>query len=454
MKRKKKARVVLVGRMNVGKSTLFNRLTETDRAITSSWAGTTRDVKEGSVSWKGQTFDIVDTGGLDVEDDEQLEARVIAATEHAIDDASLVLFVVDAKDGVLPQDKRLLLAVQKRAKAPIFLLVNKVDNATTQENMDDSIHQLPINPRFLVSSKNGRGTGELLDAIYETVNIRHDLDETEHATTVAIVGRPNVGKSSLLNSILGEERVIVADAAHTTRDTNDIPYSYKDRDFVLIDTAGLRRKANVGKRWGDKRLGDIERKSVSAAVDAVERADVVILVIEAQKSVSAQDKKIAMLAAERGKGVVVVVNKWDLVEEKDSNTIKEFADYFDAALPFIRWAPMVFISALDKLRVREVLDMVVHVTENFERSVDEAKLEEIVSRVRAGYKPRVGDTRKYRKRVVKFRSLTQIAIRPPRFYLSVSLPKDVPEAIVRIIERELRKEFDFEGVKIIIEVDK
>ncbi len=448
----KKAKVTIVGRMNVGKSTLFNRLTRSDRAITSSWPGTTRDVSTAPVIWRGVEFDLQDTGGLDVEDDVQLEERVIAAAHRAMDESDLILFAVDGRAGLMPQDKILAREFQK-AKAPVILVVNKVDKETIFQNSVGEFHRLNIEPIYFVSATNGRGTGDLLDEIYDRI---HTVNADEHVddkrTKVAIVGRPNVGKSSFLNAILGEERVIVADMAHTTRDTNDIPYTYNDKEFLLIDTAGIRRQVNVGRRWGDKRLGEIEKQSVSASIHAMQRADVVLLMMESQMRITAQDKKIADLANEYGKALILVFNKWDLIPEKETNTINEFSDYFDQALPYLRWAPMIFTSATDKKRVRETLDLVLRVTENYEREVPQEVLDEVLGKTKGHYNPKQSRTRKFKKTIVKFQTLTQVASKPPHFYLQVTKPKDVPRALPRIAERELRAALDFEGVRLIIEI--
>lgn len=442
--------VAIVGRMNVGKSTLFNKLTEDDRAITSSWAGTTRDVNSGVVLWRGMEFELQDTGGLDVEDDAQLEERVIAAAVRAATEADLVLFVIDGKTGVLPADEKIA-KILKQTGARVMLVMNKVDRESTTE-FDSSIYKFGLGEPVLVSSKNGRGSGDLLDSIFETLEVNTTPQIIDPRIKVAIIGRPNVGKSSLLNSILGEDRVIVADMAHTTRDTNDIPYTYNGKDYLLIDTAGIRKRKNVSSGWSDKRLGIIERQSVSHAIHAINRADVVILVMEAQKRMSSQDKKIADMAVENGKGLIMVLNKWDLIEEKTPTTINEFADYFHAELPSLRWAPMVFVSAKETLRVRELLNLVSTVADNYSREVDEDTLAEVFAVAQRMYHPKQTAMRKYKKRDAKLKGLTQIGVKPPRFLFSAKYPKDVPKAIINIIERELRTQCDFAGVQIIIEV--
>lgn len=441
--------VVILGRMNVGKSTLFNRLVESKRAIVSSWPGTTRDVKSTIARWCGSEFELVDTGGFDVEDDEQLEERVVDAALAAIDRSDVVLFVVDGQVGVLPQD-RLFARFLQRLGTPVILVINKVDSEKKERMLPDELHQLGFHEQIYVSAGNGRGTGDLLDAVYKLIPETPPIDQ-EQRTAVAIIGRPNVGKSSLLNAILGEDRVIVADKAHTTRDTNDIPYTYRNKPYLLIDTAGIRKQANVGKRWTDKRLGQIEQESVEAAIRAIKRADVVLMVVEANQGINSQDKKIADLANDLGKSLIIVVNKWDLIPEKSADTINEFIRYFHRALPFLHWAPMIFVSAAKRLRVLDTLDLVQTVSENYARSLTLEELEPIFFKVKGGYKPKYRTIRKERKPVVQFKRLKQVSAEPPYFYFKVNKPKDVPPAITRIIERELRDRFDFDGVKITIE---
>lgn len=448
-------KIVLVGRMNVGKSTLFNRLTDSERAIVSSLPGTTRDAHVGTVVWRGAELELVDTGGLDVKDDQQLEERVIAMARRSMHGADLIVLVVDGDAGVLPADKQF--AVEVRATGiPSILVVNKVDSTTDEQNVSSVMHRLNLRPIVCVSAKNGRGTGDFLDVAYNLLQPSTDAAERMQAsrTAVAIIGRPNVGKSSLLNAILGEDRVIVADKAHTTRDVNDIPCEYNGRSFLLIDTAGIRKKKNVGVRWPDERLGAIEKQSVRAAMHAIERADVVLLVLEAHRRIEAQDKKIAQLANERGKGLILVLNKWDLIEDKTPDTINTFVDYFNGALPFLTWAPMVFVSALDRTRVRKTLDLVTRVAENFHRQIPEEQLKDILYIARGTYKPKATNVRKWKKPQIVFKQFAQVDTAPPRFYLKTTRPKDVPLAMSHIIERELRDRFDFDGVQMIIETGK
>lgn len=444
--------IAVVGRMNVGKSTLFNRLTKSEDAIVSSWPGTTRDIKYGRVFWRGRECIFIDTGGVDVEGDDQLEEGVVAAAHMAIDEADVILFLIDGLVGVLPQERKLLSFLRKKKK-PIVLGINKIDGSSKSKIIEESVHTTGIAESIVMSGASGRGTGDLLDTLYEHLPLTTTEDFDVKRKKVAIVGRPNVGKSSLLNSILGESRVIVADAAHTTRDANDIPYDYEGKHYLLIDTAGIRKRSKVGHKWGDKRLGHIEQESVSAAIKAIERADVVMFVLEANKSIGVQDKKIAQLIADRNKATMIVINKWDLIDEKSSTTINEFIRYFHVALPFFSWVPMIFISAKDSLRVKETLDLVNQVTENYMRKISEEELLPVRNFAQSLYKPKYTNVRKNKKPNVIFGKFVQKRVGPQHFYLQVNKPKDVPRAIPDLVERELRERFDFDGVKIIIEMD-
>ncbi|MCW1930439.1 MAG: ribosome biogenesis GTPase Der [Candidatus Kerfeldbacteria bacterium] len=444
--------IAIVGRMNVGKSTLFNKLTHTEDAIISSFPGTTRDLKYGSIFWRGRECLLVDTGGMDVEKDEQLEKRVVEAAQRAIKEADVILFVIDGLTGVLPQERKLLAQYQKAGK-PIVLGVNKIDGNTKAAQMDQNIYSLGIKETHIMSAVSGRGTGDILDALFQYLPLEQTAERDVKRKKIAIVGRPNVGKSSLINSILGEDRVIVADAAHTTRDANDIQYDYEGKHYMLIDTAGIRKQAKVGHKWGDKRLGLIEKQSVDASLRAIERADVVLFVVEAQKSIAAQDKKIAQIISEHNKALIIVVNKWDVIPEKDSNTINDFIRYFHNSLPYLAWAPMIFISAKEHVRVTDTLDLVGNVLENYNRKLTIEELEPLREYAQNLYKPKKTNVRKHKAPNVRFFRFEQTRTAPPHFYLQVNKPKDVPRAIPDILERELRERFDFDGVKIIIEID-
>lgn len=444
--------IAIVGRMNVGKSTLFNKLTHSEDAIVSSYPGTTRDLKYGRIFWRGQECDLVDTGGMDVEKDEQLEQRVVAAAKKAVADADVLLFVVDGLVGILPQERKLLSYYQKSGK-PIVVGVNKIDGEKKSREMAQDVYSLGVKDVHIISAVSGRGTGDILDALFEYLPLESSAERDVKRKKIAIVGRPNVGKSSLINSILGEDRVIVADASHTTRDANDIPYDYNGKHYMLIDTAGIRRQAKVGHRWGDKRLGIIEKESVSASLRAIDRADVVLFVVEAQKTISAQDKKIAQIISEHNKPLIIVVNKWDVIPEKDSNTINEFIRYFHNSLPYLAWAPMIFISAKEHVRVTDTLDLVNTVIENYHRQLTEEELKPLCEYAQRLYAPKKTNVRKLKAPNVRFFRFVQKRVAPQHFYLQVNKPKDVPRAIPDIIERELRERFDFDGVKIIIEID-
>lgn len=444
-------RVVLIGRTNVGKSTLFNRLTQSGRALVSILAGTTRDAKEAPVLWRGNSFLLVDTGGMDITSaDEQLATRVIATAKKTLNNSSIILMIIDGQAGITASDRKILKEISK-IKTPKILVINKIDNERTELAALNEISTYGNWPIFYVSALNGRSTGELLDAIYQQLGEIAPV-MAQNVTRVAIVGRPNVGKSTLLNAILGEEKVIVADLPHTTRDTNDILYEYKSEKFLLIDTAGIRRQARVGKGQS-KLVGMIEKNSVIASLEAIKRADVVLVVIEASRRVTSQDKSILNFAKIHGKGLIIVVNKWDLIEEKNPLTIDKFRDYFDAALPFIRYAPIIFISAMQNLRTHAVLDLVLRVSYNYQRRLSPEELIPLLTRLPRGTKKRLDRFGKLPSPFV-YHNLTQIASSPPTFLLAANRPKELPAAVYHILEKELRKTFDFEGVKINIETNK
>lgn len=447
-------RIALIGRMNVGKSSIFNRLTETQHAIVSSWPGTTRDVREGTVLWRGKEWTLLDSGGMDADTPTDVNERVIETARRLVANCDLILFVIDGKTGLMPQDHKLITKLRTTNKR-LFLVVNKMDNDRDVANVDDEIYRTGMRDVLFCSARNGRGSGELLDAIDTFFTDRgHYASLTPTEMRIAIVGRPNVGKSTLLNSILQEERVIVANEPHTTRDSTDVRYDYKGTHFRLVDTAGIRKRPRIGNRWPDARLGTIERESVRQSLQAIEHADIVILMIEAGRRVTSQDKQLAHTIAKNEKPLIIAINKWDAIEEKTPQTIERFRDYFDRALPFLRYAPMIFISALEGTRVHTLLDMVIHVAQNQHRSLSEEQLAPILAKLNTIIRPRATNVRKDKKPKIIFRTFVQEEGIPPTFLLRVNLPKDVPPALLPICERELREHFDFDGTQIKIMLQK
>lgn len=450
--------VVICGRTNVGKSTLFNRLSETKKALVSDLAGTTRDRNFATIEWQGKKFELIDTGGLDIFDQPELVTNIKKQITAALQQASLVLFVIDGQEDLLPQDRKIAKEIRD-LKKPVILGINKIDSLKLDKQIDPKIHQLNFDHHAAFSASNGSRTGDLLDLITEVLpNKKQPLDEEIRPTKIAIIGQPNVGKSSLLNAIIGEERVVVSEIAHTTRDINDIEFEYKKNPFLLIDTAGMRRKARVGNWKGKEKklLGRIEKEGVKASLHSVEQADVVVLVLEAQREVEAQDKSLIKLISQRARGLIVVINKWDLIKDKETNTYQEYEKYFRKSLPFINWAPMIFISAITKTRTKKVLDLALQITENQTREISRVQLRDAFEHMMNKYKPlqRQTITHGQRKKELRLGGLLQTGIRPPTFWLKSKNPKTVSPALVKIMEKMLREKYDFTGTQIIISTQK
>ena len=424
--------VAIVGRPNVGKSTLFNRLVQRRQAIVDDVSGVTRDRHYGKSDWNGSEFTVIDTGGYIVGSDDTFEVEIRKQVELAIDAANVILFMVDNQVGLTDMDKEVAQLLRKSEK-PVLLVVNKVD---TNKNLDDSyeFYNLGVESFFTISSQSGSGTGELLDEV-----IKH-FDETEHKDPfeglprVAIVGRPNAGKSTLTNALLGEERNIVTEIAGTTRDSIETLYNKFGHEFVLIDTAGMRKKGKVSE--------DLEFYSVMRAVRAVEECDVCVLIIDATRGIEAQDLNILFLAERNRKGIVILVNKWDLVE-KETNTIKKYeAEIRNKIAPFTD-VPILFVSALTKQRVHKTIETVMQVNENRNRRVKTSKLNELMLPI-IEITPPPAIKGKY----IKIKYVTQLPTRTPQFAFFANLPQYVKEPYKRFIENQLRENFDFTGVPI------
>ncbi|MGB6084929.1 ribosome biogenesis GTPase Der [Moheibacter sp.] len=424
--------VAIVGRPNVGKSTLFNRLVQKRQAIVDDVSGVTRDRHYGKSDWNGSEFTVIDTGGYIVGSDDTFEVEIRKQVELAIDEANVILFMVDNQVGLTDMDKEVAQLLRKSEK-PVLLVVNKVD---TNKNLDDSyeFYNLGVESFFTISSQSGSGTGELLDEV-----IKH-FDETEHKDPfeglprVAIVGRPNAGKSTLTNALLGEERNIVTEIAGTTRDSIETLYNKFGHEFVLIDTAGMRKKGKVSE--------DLEFYSVMRAVRAVEECDVCVLMIDATRGIEAQDLNILFLAERNRKGVVILVNKWDLVE-KETNTIKQYeAEIRNKIAPFTD-VPILFISALTKQRVHKTIETVMQVNENRNRRIKTSKLNELMLPIIETTPPPA-----IKGKYIKIKYVTQLPTRTPQFAFFANLPQYVKEPYKRFIENQLRKNFDFTGVPI------
>ncbi len=428
--------VAIVGRPNVGKSTLFNRLTQSRKAIVDETAGTTRDRQYGKVDWVGREFSIIDTGGWVVNSDDIFESEINRQVNLAIEQADEILFVVDAMNGVTDLDDHVA-AILRRAKKPVILVANKVDSNEWLYNVAD-FYSLGLGEPYPVSAATGFGTGDLLDEIVKKLP---EVDEDENARLealprFAIVGRPNAGKSSLINAFIGEERHIVTNIAGTTRDSIYTRYNKFGFDFYLVDTAGIRKKTKVNE--------DIEYYSVIRSIRAIEASDVCILMIDATRGIEAQDANIFSLIQRNKKGLVVCVNKWDLVEDKSQAAITHFEEAIRQKFAPFSDFPIIFTSALTKQRIHKVLETAMKVYENRQRQVPTHKLNEVMLEVIAAYPPPSN-----KGKFVKIKYITQLKEqRIPTFVFFCNLPQWVKEPYRRYLENKIRENWDFCGTPI------
>lgn len=432
------ALVAIVGRPNVGKSTLFNRLIGERRSIVGDEPGITRDRIYGEVEWTGQRFSLIDTGGIVPDDDAVIPANILKQAGVAIEEARLILWVVDARKGITQLDEELASLIRATGK-PVFVVANKIDSSKL-ENEATEFYRFGFDEVLPVSAEQGIGVGELLDAVVTALQLDQPeaaSDEVPRELRLAIVGRPNVGKSSLLNRILGEERVIVSPVAGTTRDAVDTLLETPERRYRIIDTAGIRRKGKTDLM--------AEKMSVVMAKKSLERADVALVVIDAEDGVSALDATIAGYAVESGSSIILVVNKWDAVVDKNTSTASEFERTLRDRMKFLEWAPVVTISALTGQRVDRLLPLVLRADEARSRRIPTARLndffEKAIAQPRGGTAPspaKGGFSR------LKVQYLTQVGVRPPRFVVFTSGGKPgLHFSYERYLQNRLREEFDF-----------
>ena len=423
--------VAIVGRPNVGKSTLFNRLVGMRQAIVDETAGVTRDRHSGKCDWNGREFSVVDTGGWTTKSDDVFEEAIRKQVVIAIEEADLVLFMVEAATGITDYDSEIADLLRRSGK-PVVLCVNKVDSG---EKVFDTyqFYSLGLGEVWSISAANGSGTGDLLDEVLRQLpeDTSADDDDRPDLPHIAIVGKPNVGKSSLTNALLGEERNIVTPVAGTTRDSISTYYNKFGHEFMLVDTAGMRRKAKVSE--------DLEFYSVMRAIRAIERADVCILMIDAMAGMEAQDMSIFNLILRNRKGCVVVVNKWDLFI-KDSNTLKEYESSLRRRLAPFDDVPIIFTSVIKKQRIMDVLNAAAHVYENFSRRLPTARLNEALLPEIENYPPPA-----WKGKYVKIKYITQLPTKFPAFAFFCNLPQYVKEPYKRFLENKLREHFDLQG---------
>lgn len=424
--------VAIVGRPNVGKSTLFNRLVGKRIAIVENTPGVTRDRIYADAHWLDHTFTLIDTGGLDVSSEETMLSHMRRQVDLAAASADVILFLVDGKTGLVSDDRDVADYLRCCAK-PVLLVVNKVDTPLRDEGIYE-FYELGMGDPYPVSSAQGTGLGEMLDALVALLP-RKEAREQNEALRFAVTGKPNVGKSSLVNLLLREERVIVSDIPGTTRDAVDTAFTRDGRDYVIIDTAGMRRKSRVED-------DSLERYSVIRALTAVRRADVVLLMIDATEGVTDQDAKIAGYIANQGKPVVIVINKWDLIE-KDEHTTSEFTRRVYTALSFMTWAPVLFISCKTGQRHHRLLPLICDVYGKARFRVPTGVLNDVIGDATAAMEPPSDKGRRLR-----IYYATQVDVAPPTFVLFVSHPELMPVSYIRYLENYLRKTFDFTGTPI------
>lgn len=426
--------VAIVGRPNVGKSTFFNRLLEQRKAIVEDTPGVTRDRQYGIAEWNGKTFNVIDTGGFVPHSEDVFEREIRKQVTIAVEEANAIIFMTDAATGITDLDDAMA-NILRRSTKPVFLVVNKVDN---NERMLEAteFYSLGFEQVYFVSSISGSGTGEILDAITDLMSEDDEAisEEEKGLPKFAIIGQPNVGKSSLLNALVGQERTIVSDIAGTTRDTIHTRYNLFQKDFVLIDTAGLRRKTKVHE--------DLEFYSVIRAIKALDEADVCMIVLDAEKGIAAQDLNIFSLAARKGKGVVVLVNKWDLVE-KETNTARDYEKTLKQKLAPFTDVPILFISAKEKTRIFKAIEVALEVFDNRQRKIPTSKLNEVMLKAIESYHPPV-----VRGVPVRIKYVTQLPTVVPSFAFFSNFPDDIKTPYRNYLENQLRENFDFTGVPV------
>lgn len=426
--------VAIVGRPNVGKSTFFNRLLEQRKAIVDDISGVTRDRQYGVTDWNGKTFNVIDTGGFVPNSDDIFETEIRKQVKIAIDEADAIIFMVDVATGITDLDDTMA-HLLRQSKKPVFLVVNKVDNGERELEATE-FYSLGFETIYTISSISGTGTGELLDAITANITASQSEDtiRENELPKFAIIGQPNVGKSSLLNALIGQERTIVSNIAGTTRDTIHTHYNLFNKEFILIDTAGIRKKS--------KEKDDLEFYSIIRAIKAMDEADVCLLVLDAEKGITAQDVTIFSLAARKGKGIVILVNKWDLIT-KETNTARDYEKRLKEKIAPFTDVPILFISAKDKTRIFKAVEMALEVFDNRNRKIPTSQLNDVMLKVVEAYRAPV-----VRGHIVKVKFITQLPVAVPSFAFFTNFPNDIKTPYKNYLENKLREHFNFKGVPV------
>lgn len=424
--------VAIVGRPNVGKSTLFNRLVGARKAIVEDIPGVTRDRLYDSTDWVGREFVIIDTGGIRFDEGDIFAREIKLQAQVAIEESDVIMLVLDAQEGITPEDEQVA-NLLRRSKKPVVLAANKVENFERQLEYFE-FYNLGLGDPIPVSAMHGRNIDELLDAVVAKIPPADEYQEDAEVTKIAIVGRPNVGKSSLVNALLGEERVIVSDTPGTTRDAIDTPFEYQGNRYILIDTAGIRKKSRITEAT--------ERYSVIRALKSVERADVVLIMLDASEGVIEQDQRIAGYVHEQGKASVIIVNKWDLIE-KDGRTMNKFDKDIREELKFLAYCPILYVSALTRKRIFKILELVDFVFDQHNRRIQTSELNQVINEAML-LNPLPGGGGKK----IRIYYTAQVQTAPPAFVFFANYPEKIHFSYLRYLDNSLRKNFGFEGTPI------
>ncbi len=434
---KRKPIVAIVGRPNVGKSTFVNRLVGARHSIVDDLPGVTRDRIYFDVEWQNKAFTVIDTGGIIPGDEDDIMVSIFDQAKLACEEAEKIIFLVDGKDGVNPVDYDIANILRQSGK-PIFLAVNKCDNPDSLM-MTSDFYSLALGEPLGISALHGSGgVGDLLELVTEDFEILED-EEEDKRIKIAIVGRPNAGKSSIVNALLNADRVIVSDVSGTTRDSIDSYVTYKDKEFIIVDTAGIRKKSKVD--YG------VEKFAVDRAIRSIRECDVALLVIDAKEGISDQDKKISSIITESGKGLIVAINKWDLIEEKQANTINKFEKELAVDIPFLSFAPKIFISAVTKQRLNQIFDKSTEVYAQCTKRVSTGLLNKVINEAYALNPPT-----SFKGKRLKIYYVTQAKTQPPTFILFVNNEELLKDSYKRYLENKLREAFGFFGTPIRISV--
>lgn len=422
--------VAIVGRPNVGKSTLFNRLLERREAIVDATAGVTRDRHYGKSDWNGVEFTVIDTGGYEVSTDDIFQEEITRQVQLAVDEATSIIFMMNVEEGLTDTDEEIY-AMLRRSGKPIYIVINKVDSSK-EELPATEFYQLGIDKYYTLSSATGSGTGELLDDVVKDFPTKDYQDPFEGLPRITIAGRPNVGKSTLTNALLDDNRNIVTDIAGTTRDSIETLYNKFGHEFVLVDTAGMRKKSKVSE--------NLEFYSVMRSVRAIENSDVVIIMIDATQGWESQDMNIFGIAQKNRKGVVILVNKWDLIEDKQTNTMRDFEKFIKSKLGQFQDVPILFVSALTKQRILKAVETAMEVYENRKKKIKTSQLNEVMLPIFEETPPPA-----LKGKYIKIKYCVQLGTPSPQFVFFCNLPQYVKDPYKRFTENQLRKHFGFKG---------